>query len=57
VTEQATETVDGVIRFLISDALLTVFLSKRKQVLDDFLNERPHHRRYFTDPIGGRRVH
>jgi hypothetical protein len=57
VSEQVTETVDGVTRFAISNALLSVFLPKRKQVLDDFLNQVPRRPKYFGDPIGGRRVH
>jgi hypothetical protein len=57
VTEQATETADGVTRFRISDALLTVFLPKRKQILDDFLNDKPLNAKSLKHPIGGRRVH
>jgi hypothetical protein len=57
VTEQETETVDGVVRFRISDALTTVFLPKRKQVLDDFMNDKPPAAKKAQDPIGVRRVH
>lgn len=57
VSERAPETVDGVTRFQISEALTTVFLPKRKQVLDDFLNDRPVQVRSPRAPIGGRRVH
>ena len=57
VTERETETVDGVTRFLISEALTTTFLPKRKQVLDDFMNDRPLNVRSPKSPIGGRRTH
>jgi hypothetical protein len=62
-TEQETETVDGQVRFLISEALIKVFLPKRKQVLEDFLNGIPlidirlQEFRGPKDPIGVRRVH
>ena len=54
---EQTETVDGVTRFVISPALVDVFLPKRKQVLDDFLNDKPLNARSPKDPIGGRRTH
>ncbi len=57
VTERETEVVDGQRRFLISPALIQSFLPKRKQVLEDYLNERPMPQRGPKDPIGGRRVH
>jgi hypothetical protein len=57
VTERETETVDGVTRFRISDALVDVFLPKRKQVLDDFMNDKPLNVRSPKDPVGGRRTH
>jgi hypothetical protein len=63
-TEQEKEkTVDGQDRFLISKALIEVFLPKRKQVLEDFLNDiplidlRPQEFRGPKDPIGVFRVH
>jgi hypothetical protein len=62
-TERETETVDGQVRFLISEALIEVFLPKRKQVLEDFLNDIPlidlrlQEFRGPKDPIGVRRVH
>jgi hypothetical protein len=62
-TERKTETVDGQVRFLISEALIEVFLPKRKQVLEDFLNDiplidlRPQEFRGPKDPIGVFRVH
>jgi hypothetical protein len=49
--------VDGQIRFRISDALLNVFLPHRKQVLEDYLNDKPIKNKKPKDPIGGRRVH
>jgi hypothetical protein len=57
VTEQQTETVDGVTRYLISPALVDVFLPKRKQILDDYLNDKPIKVKKPKDPIGGRRTH
>jgi hypothetical protein len=52
VSERATEVVDGVTRFVISPALLNVFLPRRQQILEEFLtkdkkrkehdNRRPH---------------
>ncbi|MGH7963418.1 MAG: hypothetical protein ACRERD_16620, partial [Candidatus Binatia bacterium] len=57
VTERETETVDGQIRFRISDALLNVFLPHRKQVLEDYLNNKPVKNKKPKDPVGARRVH
>ena len=57
VTEQQTEPGDGDERFVISPALVNAFLPVRKQVLDDFLNDKPPHVNHPSDPIGGRRVH
>jgi hypothetical protein len=57
VTERQTESVGGITRFLVSDALLTTFLPKRKQVLDDYLNDKPLNVESLKDPIGGRRTH
>ena len=57
VTEQLTEPGDGDLRFVISPALVNAFLPVRKQVLDDFLNDKPLHVNHPSDPIGGRRVH
>jgi hypothetical protein len=51
------ETVAGVTRFKISDALVTLLLPARKQLVEDFLNEVPLPPRAPADPIGGRRVH
>lgn len=57
VSERLTETVDGVTRYMISPALLNEFLPARKQIMDDFLNDRFHHHGKADAPIGGRRVH
>jgi hypothetical protein len=57
VTEQQSEPGDGDDRFRISPALVNDFLPVRKQVLDDFLNNRPPNVNQPSDPIGGRRVH
>jgi hypothetical protein len=51
------ETVAGVTRFKISDALVNLLLPARKQLVEDFLNEVPLPPRAPADPIGGRRVH
>jgi hypothetical protein len=48
------ETVGGVTRFHISDALVNLLLPHRKQVVEDFLNDVPHPVRPPGDPIGGR---
>ena len=42
VTERETEVVAGETRFRLSDALVDVFLPARKQIIEDFLNDRPH---------------
>lgn len=57
VSERDTETVGGVTRFQISPALTDVFLPKRKQVLDDFMDDKPLNVRSPKSPIGGRRTH
>jgi hypothetical protein len=51
------ETVAGVTRYQISDALENLLLPHRKQVLEDFLNEVPRPQMPPGDPIGGRWVH
>lgn len=56
VAENATETIDGATRFLISPALLNEFPPVRKRVVDDFLNSKPPDVNHPKDPIGGRRV-
>ena len=57
ITETATEVAGGVTRFVISPALLNSFLPVRKQVVDDFLNDKPPVVLNPSDPIGGRRTH
>ena len=51
------ETVAGVTRFKISDALVNLLLPARKQLVEDFLNEVPLPPRAPAVPIGGPRVH
>jgi hypothetical protein len=51
------ETVSGVTRFKISDALVNLLLPARKQLVENFLNEVPLPVRAPDEPIGGRRVH
>ena len=57
VSERETETVDGVVRFRLSDALINAFLPRRKVLIEDFLNYRPLPASNPTLPIGGRRSH
>jgi hypothetical protein len=57
VTEQQTESVGATVRYVISPALIDVFLPKRKQILDDYLNDKPLKVKSPKDPIGGRRTH
>jgi hypothetical protein len=51
------ETVSGVTRFKISDALVNLLLPARKQLLEDYLNEVPRPAKPPKDPLGGRWVH
>ncbi len=51
------ETVGGVTRFRISDALVNLLLPHRKQLVEDFLNDVPRPQKPPGDPIGGRWVH
>lgn len=57
VDERTTETVGGSIRFTISPALQNVFLPHRKEVIDDFLNNKPKVPQGPHVPIGGSRTH
>jgi len=57
VTERETEVVDGETRFLLSDALVKVFLPARKQIIEDFLNDRPHPSKGPTHPLSGSGTH
>jgi hypothetical protein len=51
------ETVSGVTRFKISDALVNLLLPARKQLVEDFLNDVPPPSRPPGEPIGRRWVH
>jgi hypothetical protein len=51
------ETVSGVTRFKISDALVNLLLPHRKQLVEDYLNDVPHPAKPPKDPLGGRWVH
>jgi hypothetical protein len=58
ITERQTEIdADGVTRYVVSEALTTTLLPRRKQVLEDFLDGRPLPTRRPEDPIGGLRTH
>jgi hypothetical protein len=57
VTERETETIDGVTRQRISDALVNEFLPHRKSVIEDFLNDKPRPSKGPKCPIGGRHSH
>jgi hypothetical protein len=51
------ETVSGVTRFKISDALVNLLLPARKQLVEDFLNDVPRPSRPPGEPIGRRWGH
>ncbi|MFZ5895694.1 MAG: hypothetical protein ACOY0T_31850 [Myxococcota bacterium] len=51
------ETVDGVTRYLISQALANNFLPHRKALVEGFLNNLPRPARAPDEPLGGRRTH
>jgi hypothetical protein len=51
------ETVAGVTRYKISDALVTLLLPHREQLAEDFLNDVPLPNTPPSQPIGGRWVH
>ncbi len=57
VTERETELVNGELRFRISDALVNVLLPARKQILEDFLNNRPRPPRGPSHPLSGSKSH
>ena len=57
VSERDPETVDGVTRFQISDALVDAFLPARKQVVEDYLNDKPKHPNSPHPTMGGRSTH
>jgi hypothetical protein len=57
VTERETEVVGSETRFRISDALVNVFLPARQQILEDFLNNRPHPSKGPDHPLNGWKSH
>jgi hypothetical protein len=57
VTERETETVAGEERFRISDALNDALLPARRQILEDFLNNRPRPSKGPTHPLSASRSH
>jgi len=57
VTERETEVVGGEERFRISDALVNVLLPARQQIIEDFLNDRPHPSKGPDHPLSGSRSH
>ena len=57
VTERETEIVGGEERFRISDTLINVLLPARKQIFEDFLNERPRPSLGPTHPLSGSSSH
>jgi hypothetical protein len=57
VTERETELVSGELRYRISDLLINALLPARKQILEDFLNERPRPSRGPTHPLSGSTSH
>lgn len=57
VTERETELVGGELRYLISSTLLTQLLPARKQILEDFLNNRPHPSKGAEHPLSGSHSH
>jgi hypothetical protein len=57
VTEKETEVVAGETRFVLSDALVSQFLPARKQILEDYLNGRPHPSKGTSHPLNSWRTH
>jgi hypothetical protein len=57
VTERATEVVDNVTRFVISQALTDAFLPVRKEVMEGYLAEQPGRHRGTGRTIGGSETH
>lgn len=51
------ESIDGVLRYRLSDALVGTFLPHRKQLLEDFLKDVPRPARPPKQPLGGRWTH
>jgi hypothetical protein len=57
VTEKQTEVVAGETRFMLSDALVSQFLPARKQILEDYLNDRPHPAKGPSHPLNAWHTH
>ncbi|HEY5373505.1 MAG TPA: hypothetical protein VIK01_07445 [Polyangiaceae bacterium] len=57
VTEKQTEVVAGETRFMLSDALVSQFLPARKQILEDYMNGRPHPSKGPSHPLNAWRTH
>jgi hypothetical protein len=57
VTERETETVGGQVRFKISDTLINVLLPARKEIIEDFLNDRPRPSKGLDHPLSGSTTH
>ena len=57
VSDRELEVVDGVPRWRISDALVNAFLPVRKQVLEDYINDKLVKPPKPKDTLGGKRVH
>jgi hypothetical protein len=57
VTERETEIIDGQERFKISPALLEVFLPRRQQIMEDYLNGKLKKPKDPKDTLSGRKTH
>jgi hypothetical protein len=57
VTERETEIIDGQERFKISPALLEVFLPRRQQIMEDYLNDKLKKPKDPKDTLSGRKTH
>jgi hypothetical protein len=57
ITERETEVVGGETRYKISDLLINALLPARKQIVEDFLNDRPRPVRAPTHPLSGSTTH
>jgi hypothetical protein len=57
VTERETEVVGGQTRFRLSDALINALLPARKEIIEDYLNNRPRPSKGPDHPLSGSRSH
>jgi hypothetical protein len=57
VTERETEVVSGETRYRISDALINALLPARKEIFEDYLNNRPRPSKGPTHPLNNWRSH